>query len=235
MHRHLLCGQRLNRRAMCPLTAPKATSFSAFIERVEELHHAGDTVIETLGGSEAFLQSMADGMERAKLGIYDVLAPSDNLRLPKEHDARSLCGNYRWFFHFHSEVAKSERLGGHFHLFTAPRYFNDAPDVGLSHLISVELDNTGDLEGFFVPNRWVTDEYIRPASDLIGALKDFSGTEKTPALIVSYWLEALVQLFQSEIKTLLMERDRFLVKMNDTSRAHYLENRAFDRICEWRL
>ena len=220
---------------MYSFTAPKAAAFSAFVSQVETRHHSGDAVIETHGGTEVFLQSMADAMERAEIGIYDLLPSSDTLRLPKEQDARSLCGHYRWFFHFHSEAARTERLGGHFHLFAAPSYFGDARDLGLSHLISVELDNTGDLQGFFVPNRWVTDEHLRPAPDLIGALKGFRGTEKTPALIVSYWLEALVDLFQPEIAKLLTARDRFLAKMNDTARAHYLENRTFDRICEWRV
>ena len=212
-----------------------AASFAALVARVERLDQAGADVIATLGGAEAFLQTMAALMEKETLGVFDLLPSTDALRLPEEHDARSTCGHYRWFFHFHSKTEKADRLAGHFHLFVAPSFFEAPRTVGLSHLIAVELDSTGDLQGFFVPNRWVTDEHMRPACALVDALPGFCGTEKTPALIVSYWLDALLQLFHTEIVTLLTERDRFLTQMNDTARAHYLENQTFDRICEWRL
>lgn len=201
---------------------------------VAALHMQGIDVLQTFGGAEAFLGLLAQELEIGGDGLFTLLPVDHGKRIPEHNDVKSGDGKYRWFFHYHSSKEHTQRLGGHFHLFAAPAFFGETDGL-LTHLIAIELDDTGDLAGFFVPNRWVTDEKIRPAVSLFPCLKGFYANEQSPSVLLSYWLAALLGVFGPEIEKLLVERDRFLNQMNETTRSHYLHNRAVERICELRI
>lgn len=203
-------------------------------DSVAALHLQGIDVLQTFGGAEAFLDLLAQRLTIGGDGLHALLPADHGKRIPEHHDVKSGDGIYRWFFHYHSSGEHTQRLGGHFHLFAAPKFFGDTDGL-LTHLIAIELDDTGDLAGFFVPNRWVTDERIRPAPSLFPCLESFRANEQSPSALLSYWLEALLGVFGPEIENLLVERDRFLDQMNATMRSHYLDNRAVERICELRI
>ena len=203
-------------------------------DSVAALHMRGIDVLQTFGGADAFLALLAQELETCGDGLFALFPVDHGKRIPEHNDVRSGDGIYRWFFHYHSAKDHVQRNGGHFHLFAAPAYFGDSEGL-LTHLIAIELDDTGDLAGFFVPNRWVTDERIRPAASICPCLKGFHANEQSPSTLLSYWLVALLGVFGAEIENLLVERDRFLDQMNETMRSHYLQNRAVERICELRM
>lgn len=193
------------------------------------------TIFANFGGVQDFLEDCSDYMVQTQTSVYSLLPNSEDLRIPKEKDAGSSDRGYRWFFHFHSRGEKRATTKGHFHLYAGPQHFNDPASMKPTHLIAIELDSEGDLSGFFVPNAWATNEYMRDASLLETALNHFETTENSPARLLDIWLGALLREFKDKILKLLQNRDVFLGKMSASERASYLEDKQIDRICEMKF
>jgi len=179
------------------------------------------------------LNAVATHLQTSGRSLLARLACSGGQRQPENVDVMAQDGHYRWFYHAHKGHQGTGRAG-HFHLFAAPAAFRDHLTRSLTHLIAVELDEDGDLAGFFAPNIWCTNEYMRPAEQITGALRNFQARINTPDMIVSIWVEALVREFTAEIADLLCQRDAFIMRLNPLERTAYFADRSVSRICEWR-
>jgi hypothetical protein len=194
-----------------------------------------DEMFAAFGSEQCFLQALSEYLSASGQSIHQLVDPGSSLRLPLNFDIKDEKEHFRWFFHFHSEADRNTRAGGHFHLFASPDYFSDYLGVLQTHIIAVELDADGDLEGFFVPNQWVTNEQMRPKSLLAPALADFDARIGKVHDLVGYWLAALTRFFHAEIEYVLQQRDEFLQAMARGAREEYFSNEQIERICEWKI
>jgi len=192
-------------------------------------------MFKAFGSEQDFLNAISDCLLDSGRSIHQIVDPGTDLRLPLKVDVKDERDHFRWFFHFHSEADRQARMGGHFHLFASPSYFEDSLGVLQTHLIAIELDADGDLDGFFVPNQWVTDEQMRPAEQLAGALAAFDARLGKADQLASYWVAALTRFFREEILQILRQRDEFLVAMTRKAREEYFHNKDIERICEWKI
>ena len=111
-----------------------------------------------------------------------------------------------FYYHAHAAGERPEAEHGHFHLFIRPE-----PHAAFSHFVAVSIDGRGHLRSLFTTNRWVTDEQLRAASDLITLLPDaFVINRSRPSWLVSRWLMAIVRLCEPHIQRLLAARDESL-------------------------
>lgn len=144
----------------------------------------------------------------------------------------------RFFYHCHPVEERSAGEHGHFHLFLAksampdnavpliappPPSNPDAPRADVVHLGALAISTEGLPLCWFTTNRWVTDEWIYPASALIAQLVrfDLRGPDGDP--LVNDWLTAMVGLCRADLADLLAQRDAVL-EANDPSG----ENRAVE-------
>ncbi len=153
-------------------------------------------------------------------------------------DGYDLISHAQYFFHCHANAASAAEQG-HFHLFlraegmpagAQPLLLPEAaiakeslptpPQAAPSkrgardevcHLIAIAVDAAGEPVRLFTTNRWVTGETWYRAEDVIRMLDRFSLDAAEPAGFVSFWLTAMVRLYQPEIAMLLRERDRVVM------------------------
>ena len=127
----------------------------------------------------------------------------------------------RWFYHAHPPEERSEGEHGHFHLFLNQRAFGRLPavagplapkknDARVVHIAALTIDLTGLPVSLFTVNRWVTDEWLYDAEQIMArlALFDLSGANGDP--LVNRWLTAAVATFAPEIGAILRARDATL-------------------------
>ena len=210
---------------------------TGFRQRAQGLiQGAPQSVFADWGGAQQFLEAYAADLTLTGQSLFQQLGPVTDLRKPVKIDVDDSDGLFCWFFHYHDAAAHAQKQGGHFHLFADGRFFGDSkPSADKTHLIAVELDQTGDLAGFFVPNRWTTNERVRPATVLAPALDDFYASENSPDTLLSLWLSALLLVFKEDILELLFQRDQYLNAMPLAERERYLNDASVARICEWRF
>ncbi|MGC9456219.1 MAG: DUF6969 family protein [Halothiobacillaceae bacterium] len=122
-----------------------------------------------------------------------------------ENDATDPQSGAMYYYHAHDEMERPEDEHGHFHSFLA-----DPEGEGFNHVVAVSMDARGMPLSLFTTNRWVTDERIRPAGDVLARLETFSVARVRPSWLVSQWLEAVLALFRPRIEALLIQRDRVL-------------------------
>jgi hypothetical protein len=130
----------------------------------------------------------------------------------------------RYFYHSHPPEDRSAEEHGHFHLFLDRRAFGKdteplipAPPVAAGgkradvvHLAALAIGYDGLPLRWFGTNRWVTDEWLYPATDVIGALSKFDlrGSNGDPK--VNDWLTAILRLSAKSVAGVLIERDEAL-------------------------
>ena len=191
------------------------------------------------GGSSAVCQ-MVGGGEAAPWRHY----PEGEVYDPTSHA--------QYFFHHHpgrpGEHTPAEI--GHFHLFLrgeavpagiAPLLLPDAtvanaPLPGQSaplkrggcdevcHLVAIAVDHDGEPVRLFTTNRWVTGETWYAAEDMIRMLDRFRVAGDQPPALVGRWLTALIRLFQDDIASLLLARDRTVRERRWRWRSNVLED-----------
>lgn len=137
-------------------------------------------------------------------------------------DTESHC---HYFYHAHTPEEMAAGENGHFHLFLRPEEIAPgafvpwlpagaaepaAPGARFAHLCAISMDAQGEALRLFVTNRWVTDETLYPAADLLPLIADFRIGLAHPNWAVSQWLTALVTLFAPQIAALLRARDAAL-------------------------
>lgn len=199
-------------------------------------HNGPDATFAAWGGPQQFLESYAEYLTKGGENIYSQLGTFDGKRLPETIDVSSPDGTYSWFFHSHETTEPSREQHGHFHLFVKTSR-PDCPSTPSRkpHLIAIELDHSGDLAGFFVPNCWTTQEDFSPAPEIIPHLSSFYAGDHTDLILVSLWISAILRIFSEEIKNILIQRDVFVEKMPPSVRTTYFKNTSISRICEWHL
>lgn len=130
----------------------------------------------------------------------------------------------RWFYHCHAPEERGPGEHGHFHLFVGKSALpdvvealmepppSDAKRAAVVHVAALSVDYQGLPTGWFSTNRWVTDEFLYPAEDVIALLPDldFRGPQGDP--LVNDWLTALVALQVDDISKILRERDRHIAE-----------------------
>ena len=193
-------------------------------ERLEDMRAAADEMIEVL-------QEAADSGRHILIDVLD--AGKDQPFTEWQHyppgDVQDKGNGAIWFYHAHARDEGESRPWdehGHFHMFVYTEKLGaDAAPValpkerdekkgGLCHLVAVSFDMTGAPAKIFTTNRWVSDEWMYSAGDVIGLLDRFSVEDEAHAL-TSRWLMAALRLYRPQIEWALKERDRVLAKARE--------------------
>lgn len=183
----------------------------------------------TCGGHIEFLTQYADLLDAHGLTLLDEIGAFDGPRFPKEVDVGAADKKFSWFFHYHNEQKKGR---GHFHLYASAPTFGDYSTVTKTHLIAIEVTETGDFSGFFVPNNWITRDHPRPAHEIAEQISQFHTNNENYATSLNIWLSAILREFEDVVVDLLQQRDTFLSQLSLPQREAYFENREVEKICE---
>lgn len=84
------------------------------------------------------------------------------------------------------------------------------PGARFAHLGAVSVDARGRPLRIFTTNRWVTDETLYRAADVVGLIPRFSITTDRPTPAISRWLNGMVTLFGPQFEPLQTRRDAVL-------------------------
>ena len=170
---------------------------SEFLDLVSQAYEARRPILAELLGDGSFLQ----------WEHY----PPDDLFDPK---ARVLT-----FYHAHSPEDRQSAEHGHFHCFVeCSEVSSDTPALAkprkrtgrrLCHVAGVSVDMSGVPTGLFIPNQWVTGEWLYPAPVASGLMRRFSRVGKSASRPLQ-WIARLITLFEPQLDALLRERDRQL-------------------------
>ena len=143
--------------------------------------------------------------------------PDDDAR-----DSRTLS---RWYYHVHAPGDRDRGEHGHFHLFLHRSQIDPAatpcalPAEGedalahVTHIAGLAIDHQGIPISWFTTNRWVTDEFMYPAEDMIAHLEHYSVDHTAEDDCVNRFLTAMVALYRDEIGELLVARDAKLAEL----------------------
>lgn len=109
-----------------------------------------------------------------------------------------------FYYHAHHPKEWQRDEHGHFHLFVRP-----AADAKFSHVMAISMTAYGLPKTLFTTNRWVTDETLLPAAELLQLLdKRWEIARARPSWMLAQWLTALVKLARPYTEVLLERRDR---------------------------
>ena len=113
---------------------------------------------------------------------------------------------YEFYYHAHSadEMPKGEH--GHFHVIKRHA-------KSFHHLVGISLDQKGLPVRLFTTNQWVTGEEMADSNLVMQSVVEFQMDITGRMAPVSKWIGALMQLFQSEIKELIKERDQEITRL----------------------
>jgi hypothetical protein len=139
-------------------------------------------------------------------------------------DAISPRTRARYFYHCHPPAERGIDEHGHFHLFVPKTAIKKparmrplsspvdltGPRADVVHLAALSISAEGLPVELFTVNRWVTDEWLYGADDIMAILPRFDLTGAGGDELVNQWLTAIVTLAQPMIEQLLRERDDLL-------------------------
>jgi hypothetical protein len=113
---------------------------------------------------------------------------------------------YEFYYHAHSadEMPKGEH--GHFHVIKRHA-------KSFHHLVGIALDQKGLPVRLFITNQWVTGEDMADSNLVMQSVMEFQMDITGRMAPVGKWIGALMQLFQSEIKGLLVKRDQEIARL----------------------
>ena len=177
--------------------------------------------------------------------VRDILSASKGAFTFGEHypvsdveDAGTGCA---WYYHAHAPTeARQWDEHGHFHCFmytelvdkaARPIALPEYPDFkkgGLVHLIAVSFDASGVPVRLFAPNRWVTDEWMYAAEDIIPLIDRFSIVSDTRFALTSHWLTAMLRLYRPQIASVLHARDHALFARHEIDPDGFTEDPALE-------
>ena len=141
-----------------------------------------------------------------------------------ENDAVSPKSRSRYFYHCHPPAERGIDEHGHFHLFIPKKAIGKparsqplsipvdltGPRADVVHLAALSISAEGLPVELFTVNRWVTDEWLYSADDIMAVLPRFDLTGAGGDDLVNQWLTAIVALARPMIEKLLRERDDVL-------------------------
>lgn len=111
-----------------------------------------------------------------------------------------------YYYHAHAPAERPEEEHGHFHLFVRPD-----TSSSFSHVVGLSLDALGRVRTAFTTNRWVTDELMRPADEVLAMVPERFVIERArPSWLLSRWLMAVPRLIWPQLVRLLRDRDAAL-------------------------
>lgn len=145
------------------------------------------------GGLSVLTELLRDA---ERIAVWDHYPPGD------VHDPAS---GAQWFYHCHpAQEGAAEH--GHFHCFLRP----EGSDGPIHHLIALGVDPHGRPVRLFTVNQWVVGDDWLDAQATIALLPRFDVQMPRPSYLVNRWLTAMLAAHESEIETLVRERDRVL-------------------------
>jgi hypothetical protein len=139
-------------------------------------------------------------------------------------DATNPSTGSRYFYHCHPPGQRIDGEHGHFHIFfersampDGTKPIMDRPPIKLKkgkkranvvHIAALSVSLEGLPMQWFTTNRWVTDEWVHAAKDIVPMLDryDMRGSKKGDPL-VNDWVTAMVGLAREDIAKILRERD----------------------------
>ena len=130
----------------------------------------------------------------------------------------------QFYYHAHAPADQDNVRAdehGHFHTFMRPPGFPPevgqpidpdglpaiCPSDGLTHLIAISINFSGDPIRLFTTNRWVTDETWYPAADVKRILPHFNVSHDGPCSQTSAWISNLLMMYGPLIELLMDGRD----------------------------
>jgi hypothetical protein len=190
------------------------------------------TVIETI-------TAMADEGVPLMLRVL----PRDDVRFwthYPDNDARDERTRSRWYYHVHALGDRDPAEHGHFHLFlhrtqlddpaahiAAPAALEDAP-AHVTHIAGLSISHAGIPVGWFVTNRWVTDEFVYPAATMADHLARYDVDQTAEDPLVNRLLTAMVALYRDELAALLHARDAAMARLIAAQGSAAFEAREHD-------
>ncbi len=146
-------------------------------------------------------------------------------------DAFDPVSGCRWYYHAHPEQGTTAEHG-HFHLFAAAPA--KAGKGRYTHLLALAVSPAGLPLRVFTTNRWVTNEVIAPAGQVLRKLRQFLLRTPRELELVHRWLAAVLGLFRPQINALLVARDQRLERVQ-TTRPNILEDRRTMLLSQCRI
>ena len=176
--------------------------------------------------------------------VRDVTTSSDTFACWEHYppadieDAGTGCA---WYYHAHepSQVRPWDEHG-HFHCFmyterlgrsARPIALPENPDFrkgGLVHLAAVSFDSNGAPMRLFIPNRWVTDEWLYPARDVIALIDRFCIISDKRYELTNRFLCAILRLFYPQIASALHKRDQIIANSSKGDPRRFTEDRSVE-------
>ncbi|NUQ17186.1 MAG: hypothetical protein HOP95_01830 [Sphingomonas sp.] len=142
-----------------------------------------------------------------------------------EDDARDAVTRSRYYYHVHEPGDRNPDEHGHFHLFLHRRQMDrgaipiaepaegeKAPAL-MVHIAGLSIDHRGIPIAWFTTNRWVTDEFMYPATTLAAHLDRYNVDSCGEDPLVNRFLTAMVALYRDELSELLAARDARLAEI----------------------
>jgi hypothetical protein len=119
---------------------------------------------------------------------------------------------------------------GHFHIIKRHA-------KSFHHLVGIALDQKGLPVRLFTTNQWVTGEGMADSNLIMQSVVEFQMNVTGRMAPVSKWIGALMQLFQSEIKELLVKRDQEIARLavNLGNRENVLNSREHHVLSECKI
>ncbi len=209
--------------------------------RLEEMHDAAETVLEC---ETVLAKSGMSVVSEVLRGQGDFLVWS---RYPQGDvfDTETHC---HYFYHAHDAREMAEGENGHFHLFMRPEGIIpglepwDLPGAKIPedraarfvHIGAISVDAKGRAIRIFTTNRWVTDECLYRAEDMIRLLDHFAIELAHPNWAVNLWLSGMVTLYRPQFAALLRARDAQIEAwLADHPGSEVLEDRGLQNISQW--
>jgi len=208
--------------------------------RLEAMHDAAANVLESerelaQAGSSVVMEVLRD---QGDFLVWE--------RYPKG-DLFDLKNHSHYFYHAHTPDEMADGENGHFHLFVRPA--NIAPEMEpwrlpgavvpedpaarFAHIGAISVDNQGRLIRLFTTNRWVTNETLYRAEDVITLLDHFAIQLDRPSKAVNRWLTSLITLYRPQLEALLTARDATLDAFaQEHPGSELLEDRALQNTSE---
>ncbi len=158
-------------------------------------------------------------------------------------DAISPSSGARWFYHAHPPEQRGPGEHGHFHLFLPLSDFDGIEalsrpaikegakktPVPVVHIAALSCNTAGEPTHWFTTNRWVTQEYMMPASAIIARIDRYDVRDAQGDGLVNGWMTAAVATFREPIAAMLDQRDAALAgRRFDDRNLEILSTAAFD-------
>lgn len=142
--------------------------------------------------------------------VLDVLKDAPDFIQGQKYPQPALAfagGRWRTYYHSHPLTGVEPEEHGHFHLFVQHDEADGEP--AWTHLAALAMDRDGQPLRWFATNRWVTGGQWGEHERLLSAV-DALAPASEPG-VLQQWLAAMMQLYRTELDTLLCSRDAQLV------------------------